>query len=297
MSFNTLFAVVFTLSFVITTNAQMITQSGFAGFNAAHENVAYTGSRETISAVTVMNSQRYESVSAPRVTTFLIHSPLKKSKIGIGLSYSQTKQWMLTNQRVGLLGSYRVDLNSTSNLRFGLNIGLSYSTFGGVNIRTILPDNVWHSYGHIGGLMGAGLLYTRKRAKYGMSIPNMISPENQVFDNEISAPNYFLIINASNVFPVGESAIQLDSRLVTGWGNSYTRLILSPAFVFENKSWLGLQVKNLQWFGVQAGLHFAKHFDIGYSYEVLNNALSGISQELLLRFELNRDKNITPFLF
>lgn len=298
MNFGKLFLLAVCVGVFINSQAQEISQSGFLGFNAAHENAAYTGSRETISTVSTIRQQQYKSLKAPHSTSLLVHSPLKKSKISIGGVFYTTQNWIVTNQKIELLGSYRLDLNTTSNLRFGVNIGLANTKINASQIRTVHLDPLPSMQINITSpLLGVGFLYTREKAKYGLSVPNLAPFSSQFSDQDITSPNNYVIASATNLISIGESAIQLDSRLITGWGNNYTRIIFSPSFVFKNKSWLGVQVRNAQWLGVQAGLHFAKHFDIGYCYEVLNNELAGTTNEFLLRFELNKEENSNRFLF
>ena len=92
-------------------------------FNQMAINPGYAGSKEALSTTLLFRSQWTGIDGAPTTQTFSIHSPLRKKKVGLGLTIVTDQ--IGPKKSSGVLGaySYRIPLGK-GKLSFGLRLGV-----------------------------------------------------------------------------------------------------------------------------------------------------------------------------
>jgi len=139
-------------------------------FNGLAINPAYTGSREMLSVSLSHKSQWMGFEGAPSYNIFGVHTPLKKTSVGLGL--------LVMNESIGLrryTGFYvnyahRLTLGK-GKLALGLKAGLATGQFD--NLELGGDDNVFgeKSSSYLLPNFGAGVYYYLKNFYAGISVP------------------------------------------------------------------------------------------------------------------------------
>ena len=116
--------------FLATTmvSAQQLPQFTQYVYNTMSVNPAYAGSRETLNVTALHRNQWVGIDGNPTTSTFSAHSPVKFSRIGLGLTYINDQLGGENTNYVYGNFSYTVPLSQKVNMAFGLSAGAtSYS--------------------------------------------------------------------------------------------------------------------------------------------------------------------------
>ncbi len=277
-------------------------------FNTMLINPAYAGSRDVLSLNALYRKQWVNVPGAPETMTFSADAPIKKEKMGLGLT--------LFNDKIGVTNStgfygnyaYRIRLTNNSTLSMGANIGLTYYTANLTNVKYAddnSSDNAFSA--NITKWMpnlGLGLFYNTDKFYIGLSMPHVLN-NKLTNDPGVTARQYrqaYLlagyVFDLSNKFKLRPSAllkevsgapIQLDLNAniwmydLVAFGISY-RSLDAPLFMIE----------------IQATeqLRFGYAFDYSTSIKPDNN-LGRTTHEVMLRYEFGYDKSkmLTPRYF
>lgn len=276
------------LIFWQTATAQQDAQYTQYMFNTMSVNPAYAGSRGQLSIAALYRSQWVGLDGSPETFTVNLHSPIRNSNVGYGLSVVNDKIGEGTVQETYIDGlvSYTVDVSLKGKLSFGLKLGgnllnldfqqlqqredLKYREFVGTdNIENRFSPNV-----------GLGVYYHTNKFYVGLSAPNLLETEH--FDNSDSDVNGvdFLAKDRVNFYMITGYVFDLNDNLK-----------FKPALLTKVVGGAPLQVD------VSANFLFAEKFSFGaaYRWDAAVSALAGFQITDQIMLGLAYDKETTDF--
>jgi len=209
------------LLFIIwdNANAQQDAQYTQYMFNTMSVNPAYAGSRGQLSIAGLYRSQWVGLDGAPQTFTFNLHSPIRNSNIGYGISVVNDKIGEGTVQETYIDGlvSYTVDVSLQGKLSFGLKLGGNLLNLDFEQLRqrqgfeeAVATDNIENRFSPNVGL---GIYYHTNKFYAGLSAPNLLETEH--FDNSNSDANEidFLAKDRVNFYLITGYVFDLNDNL------------------------------------------------------------------------------------
>lgn len=263
-----------------TATAQQDPQFSQYQLNTISVNPAYAGSRGQLSFAGLYRSQWVGLAGAPETLTLNLHSPIRESKVGYGISIVNDNIGDGVVQETYLDGvvSYSLDVSRFAKLSFGLKVGgslinLDFNGLRNFDAETVQQDNIENRFSPNFGL---GVYYHTDKFYLGLSAPNIL--ETEFFDNGINdanSPN-FLAAQRINYFAIAGYVFDVGPTLK-----------LKPATLVKAVLGAPLQVD------VSASLLFNERFSLGaaYRFDAAVSALAGfqISDQLLLGLAYDRE--------
>ncbi len=255
-------------------------------YNTMSVNPAYAGSRGQLSIAGLYRSQWVGLDGAPQTFTFNLHSPIRNSNVGYGLSVVNDKIGEGTIQETYIDGliSYTVDVSLQGRLSFGLKLGGNLLNLDFEQLRqrqgfeeTVVTDNIENRFSPNVGL---GVYYHTNKFYVGLSAPNLLETEH--FDNSNSDANEidFLAKDRVNFYMITGYVFDLNDNLK-----------LKPALLTKIVGGAPLQVD------VSANFLFAEQFSFGaaYRWDAAVSALAGYQITDQIMVGLAYDKETTDF--
>ncbi|MCH8902855.1 MAG: type IX secretion system membrane protein PorP/SprF [Bacteroidetes bacterium] len=279
-------------------------------FNGLVLNPAYAGSREALTASTLIRSQWLKIDGAPVTQTFTANSPLLNEKIGVG--------FLLFHDQIGVMNSYgfygsyayHMKLNSKAKLSLGLQGGFSNYQVRWADITTIQsgdPVFTVNSPNLILPNFGLGTYYYSDKFFVGFSVPHLINNKIDFSKGSVSTErvahqmrHYFL--NAGYLMKIN-SNIKFKPTLFLKYVKSApVQLDLNGELIFYDAFWFGGSYRSGDAIVLLALYRLNKQVSLGYSYDFILSELNQYSKgshEVMLRFEFNyeKDKIISPRYF
>ncbi|MEO1013255.1 MAG: type IX secretion system membrane protein PorP/SprF [Bacteroidota bacterium] len=261
-------------------------------YNTVSINPAYAGSRGVLNVTALHRNQWTGLEGNPKTNTISIHTPIKFTNIGLGLSYiSDNLGFESTNYIYGDF-SYSVPLNDNVNMSFGLKAGLtSYSLEN--------PDDNDNFFANNGTLwspnFGAGIYMSSQRWFLGISSPRILNTDL----NE----GEFMALERNNYFAIGGVVLDLSRSLKFKPSVIYKFTDGAPAtydvsanFLLYDKLWLGATYRfnfanNI---GAIIDYQISKEIRVGYAYDLPTSEFRSYgsgTHEVLLIYEPFRKKS------
>ncbi len=284
-------------------------------FNQMVINPAYAGTRDALSAVIDIRKQWSGFDGAPQTQSFSFHGPLKKKRIGLGLSaYNDAIGPKRVTAAYGNI-SYILPLTNKLKLSFGLRAGIVNYVFdfnkinykdAGENIayanlatNKIKPD-------FDGGLFlksnsfYAGLSATHLNAAY-------IYKENIAFTNATGKQieydltyklNTHVFAIISKGFSIGENLVINPALIYKGTG-AIGNIDLNLNFLIKQRLWLGTFMRSDATIGALMQVVVTNNLRIGYSYDTGTNKIQkrlGNGHEIMIGFDFGtfKSKMLSP---
>jgi len=277
-----------------TVNAQQEIQNSFYMFNSSVLNPAYAGSRDALSVVLDYRNQWTGWKGAPQTSNIIIHTPLVRESIGVGLNVV-SDQVGPTNKTAAFGDfAYRLRLNKKNDrLCFGLRAGLDMIRNNFTNLKIndgtdpLATNNL--NFNTNAFNVGAGVYYYGQRHFIGLTAPKIIPnkmSEDALFTNSKQVLHYYLI---------GGYVFKLNSLwdLKPGFCVKYTQNApisadLNVSVLFNNKIWFGIMYRYGSAGGANVVYNVTKQLRIGYAYDYsLTNMgrYSPSTHEVILGFD------------
>ncbi|WP_430400547.1 PorP/SprF family type IX secretion system membrane protein [Flavobacterium sp.] len=280
-------------------------------YNTININPAYAGSRGVMSIFGLHRNQWVGLDGAPVTNTFALNTPIRNSRVGLGLSIINDKIGPSDENTFSVDVSYTIPTSEKFKLSFGIKgtANLLNVDFSRLNIYNegdlYSQQNVDNKFSPN---IGAGVYLHSNKTYFGFSVPNFL--ETKHFDKNSSSlasssvanerMHYYFI--AGHVFDLSGS-VKLKPAILTKVVNGAPlQLDLSANFLIHDKFTFGAAYRWDAAASLLAGFQVSESWLIGYSYDMettkLANYNSG-SHEFFLRFELfkNYDKVISPRFF
>ncbi|MBT8177993.1 MAG: type IX secretion system membrane protein PorP/SprF [Eudoraea sp.] len=298
-----LLASIFFLCMLISgLHAQQDAQYTQYMYNTMSVNPAYAGSRGQLSIAALYRSQWVGLDGAPKTQTLNLHSPIRNSKLGYGIS--------IVNDNIGdgvvqetyfdAVISYTLDVSEEGKLSFGLKAGgnllnLDFEGLRNFDNEPIQGNNIENRFSPN---LGLGLYYHTNIFYAGISAPNLL--ESDYFDNSQRDANsvQFLSTERINFYFITGYVIDLSSntkfkpalltKVVSG---APIQLDLSASFLFNEKFSLGAAYRWDAAVSALFGFQLSEQLMVGLAYdrettELGSTAFNDGSFEIFLRFEL-----------
>jgi type IX secretion system PorP/SprF family membrane protein len=284
-------------------------------FNTMSVNPAYAGSRGQLSVAALYRSQWVGLDGAPTTQTLNLHSPIRNSKLGYGISIvnDEIGDGVVQETFFDAVVSYTLDVSREGKLSFGLKVGgnllnLDFQQLRNFDAEPIAQDNIDNRFSPNFGL---GMYYHAERFYLGLSAPNLLQTE--YFDNSRQDANtvQFLSKERINFYLITGYVFDLNSyvkfkpALLTKMvGGAPLQVDFSANFMFNEKFTLGAAYRWDAAVSAMAGFQLSEQFMLGIAYDRETTALGGTqfndgSFEVFLRFELLKSFNrlVSPRFF
>ncbi|RDY58180.1 type IX secretion system membrane protein PorP/SprF [Flagellimonas nanhaiensis] len=283
-------------------------------FNTLSVNPAYAGSRGQLSFAGLYRSQWVGLDGAPETFTLNLHSPIRNSRLGYGISIVNDNigDGVVQETYLDAVVSYTLELARDAKLSFGLKAGGNMLSidFNGLRQRQIEVTNQNNIDNQFSPNFGLGLYYHTDRFYAGVSAPNIL--ETEYFDNDnsddsvnfLSAEriNFYLI--TGYVFDLGADLKFKPALLTKAVGGAPLQVDMSANFLFADKFSFGAAYRWDAAVSALAGFQVTDQIMIGLAYDRETTELGGTqfndgSFEIFLRLELLKSfqRTVSPRFF
>jgi type IX secretion system PorP/SprF family membrane protein len=271
-------------------------------FNTMSVNPAYAGSRGQLSVAALYRAQWVGVYGAPTTQTLNLHSPIRNSNLGYGLSIVNDEIGDGTVQETyfDAVLSYTIDVSLEGKLSFGLKAGGNLLNFDFTKLRNfdVEPVNSDNIENRFSPNIGIGMYYHTNKFYAGLSAPNLLQTEH--FDNSQRDANsvQFLSKERINFYLITGYVFDLNGNLkfkpallTKVVGGAPLQVDLSANFMFNDRFTFGAAYRWDAAVSAMAGFQISDQFMLGLAYDKETTELGGTrfndgSFEVFLRFEL-----------
>lgn len=314
---NYLIPLLFLLAFAQGLYAQQDAQYTQYMFNTLTVNPAYAGSRGQLSIAALYRSQWVGLDGAPTTQTLNLHSPIRNSRLGYGISVfnDEIGNGVVQETYFDAAVSYTLDVSLDAKLSFGLNFGGSLLNLDfeglrqvGVQTESLSTDNIENRFSPNFGL---GLYYHTNKFYVGLSAPDVL--ETEFFDEaeqdastvsflSTERINFYLI--TGYVFDLNGNLKFKPALLTKAVGGAPLQVDVSANFLFNDKFSFGAAYRWDAAVSALAGFQITDQLMLGLAYDRETTELGSAqfndgSFEVFLRFELVKSfqKLVSPRFF
>ena len=271
-------------------------------FNTMSVNPAYAGSRGQLSIAALYRSQWVGLDGAPKSQTLNLHSPIRNSKLGYGISIvnDEIGDGVVQETYFDAVLSYTIDVSLDGKLSFGLKAGgnllnLDFQGLRNFDVEPINQDNIENRFSPN---VGVGIYYHTDTFYAGLSAPNLLQTDH--FDNSQRDANsvQFLSKERINFYLITGYVLDLNSNLkfkpallTKVVGGAPLQLDLSASFMFNEKFTFGAAYRWDAAVSAMVGFQISEQLMLGLAYDRETTDLGGTqfndgSFEVFLRYEL-----------
>ena len=284
-------------------------------YNTMSVNPAYAGSRGQLSIAALYRSQWVGLEGAPKTQTLNLHSPIRNSRLGYGISIINDNigDGVVQETQFDAVLSYTVDVSLDAKLSFGLKVGgnmlsLDFNGLNNFDAENIQGDNIDNKFSPN---FGVGVYYHTDKFYAGLSAPNLV--ETQYFDNAQRDPNSVQFLSAERmtfyvitgyVFDLNNNFKFKPALLTKVVGGAPLQLDMSASFLFNDKFSFGAAYRWDAALSGMVGFQLSDQFMVGLAYDRETTELGGTqfndgSFEVFLRFELVKSfqRMVSPRFF
>ena len=294
--------IIFILLTTIGSYAQQEPMYSQYMFNPLTINPAYAGSRKVMSTSCIYRQQWLGIDGAPKTIFASFDTPIKKDKIGMGLTVTNDKIGITNQLNANFSTSYKIQVSRKASLAFGLQTGVTQFTadYGSVDFSktntSLLPDQAFSSsVNKITPNFGAGLYLSSDRYYLGFSAPKLIKNSfNGAFSTaqDLGSFKYGLsrhyFLTAGCLVKINEIYKLKPSFLVRAVAGAPIGVDINTNLWIKDVFGIGVSYRtNNAIVGIiEFQLNSQLRFGYGYDYALtrLSNVTSG-SHELLIRYE------------
>ena len=271
-------------------------------FNTMSVNPAYAGSRGQLSVAALYRSQWVGLDGAPKTQTLNLHSPIRNSKLGYGISIvnDEIGDGVVQETYFDAVLSYTLDVSLEGKLSFGLKVGgnllnLDFNGLRNFDVEPVNEDNIENKFSPN---IGIGFYYHTNNFYAGLSAPNLLQTSH--FDNgqrdansvqflSKERINFYLI--TGYVFDLNGNVKFKPALLTKVVGGAPLQVDFSGSFMFNEKFTLGAAYRWDAALSVMVGFQISEKLMLGLAYDRETTDLGGTqfndgSFEVFLRFEL-----------
>ncbi|MEC3966018.1 type IX secretion system membrane protein PorP/SprF [Flagellimonas halotolerans] len=283
-------------------------------YNTLSVNPAYAGSRGQLSFAGLYRSQWVGLDGAPETFTLNLHSPIRNSRLGYGISIVNDNigDGVVQETYLDAVVSYTIDVSMDAKLSFGLKAGgnmlsLDFNRLRNFDQEVVNQNNIDNRFTPNFGL---GIYYHSDKFYAGVSAPNVL--ESEYFDNGnsddgvnfLSAERMNIYLITGYVFDLGADLQFKPALLTKAVGGAPLQVDLSASFLFANRFSFGAAYR---WDAAVSGLvgfQVTDQIMLGLAYDRETTELGGTqfndgSFEVFLRLELLKSfqRTISPRFF
>ena len=312
---NILLPILLVITFFQSLTAQQDAQYTQYMFNTLSVNPAYAGSRGQLSFAGLYRSQWVGLEGAPETFTINLHSPIRNSRLGYGISIVNDNigDGVVQETYLDAVLSYTIDVSPTAKLSFGLKAGgnllsLDFQGLRNFDAEVVEQDNIDNQFSPNFGL---GIYYHTDKFYAGFSAPNIL--ETEFFDNNANDANSvnFLATERINfyfitgyVFDLGPDLMFKPALLTKAVGGAPLQVDISANFLFNERFSFGAAYRWDAAVSALAGFQVTDQIMLGLAYDRETTDLGGTqfndgSFEIFLRLELLKrfQRTVSPRFF
>ncbi len=262
-------------------------------------NPAYAGSQEALCTTIHYRNYLADFDGSPKTLSISVHTPLKKEKIGLGITLTTDK--IGVTDETNILGNYayRMDLGR-GKLALGLAFGMTVSTTDWTKLaaQDAGDDQLTQKFS-TGAKpnFSTGLYYTTRNYFLGLSVPLFLtnkfdsSTGKYKVSNDFSDYDYFL--NTGYIIKLGEDIRFFPSLLLKYHQGTGSELDINLQIIFKEKAWLGIGYRSNKSLVLLLQYQVNNQLRIAYSHDFLvgNAPYKFSSQGIMLNyvFKYNTD--------
>lgn len=293
---------------VMVANAQQDAMYTHYSFNMLGINPAYAGSREAMTLTALNRSQWVGFEGAPKTQSFTIHSPIAKTKMGIGLSFVNDKIGPVNNTSFQGNYAYKLKFKYGGQLAMGINggINLLQANLTGLqaeNSNDFTISNNTRNYMTLN--FGVGAYYTQGRYFAGFSVPKLLKNKlDPSSPSTLNTEQYHVYLTGGAMLDLNSTVAFRPTALVKITKGAPLQTDLTAMFVFQKTVELGAMFRTGDAFGFLVGYNLPSHIRIGYSFDwsygLQTSRVNGGSHELMLRYDFiskTRKRIVSPRYF
>jgi type IX secretion system PorP/SprF family membrane protein len=284
---KTLFSTLFFFCIFCLCNAQQDPLYSLYLNNPFVINPAYAGINNLLYTQFAYRTQWVGLGGNPTTMNFSGHTSVYDNKGGIGLQVLQDRIGENKNTEAQAAFSYKLNF-SRSTLSFGMQAGLmNFSNSpDDLTIRDGGDPN-FASYSQFTFNMGAGVMLKSDRYFVGLSAPRMLPAKIQNGGTDFQVYHQALYLTGAYMFILSSDVSFKPTVLLRGTKNAPVSTDLHANFSFRHAYGLGVFTRNLNSYGVSAGLQYNK-LQFAYLFEIPTNRSVGprfISHEVMVSFK------------
>lgn len=276
-------------------------------YNTMAINPAYAGTRDVLSIFGLHRTQWVGLDGAPVTNNFSLHTPLKNSNMGLGLSFVNDRIGPSDENTISVDFAYRIPMSENSTLSLGLKATANLLNVDYTKLNIYDPTDVQFQNNvdnRFSPNFGAGAYWYSDKYYLGLSVPNFLETKHYDDNNSSSLARermhyYFM---GGYVFDIGGDFKFKPAFLSKFVSGAPLQVDLTANFMYNEKFILGAAYRWDAAVSLLAGFQITNKLLIGYSYDMettkLANYNSG-SHEIFLRFELfnKMEKVYSPRFF
>jgi type IX secretion system PorP/SprF family membrane protein len=276
-------------------------------YNTMAINPAYAGTRDVLSLFGLHRTQWVGLDGAPVTNNFSLHTPLKNSNMGLGLSFVNDRIGPSDENTISVDFAYRIPMSENSTLSLGLKATANLLNVDYTKLNIYDPTDVQFQNNvdnRFSPNFGAGAYWYSDKYYLGLSVPNFLETKHYDDNNSSSLARermhyYFM---GGYVFDIGGDFKFKPAFLSKFVSGAPLQVDLTANFMYNEKFILGAAYRWDAAVSLLAGFQITNKLLIGYSYDMettkLANYNSG-SHEIFLRFELfnKMEKVYSPRFF
>ena len=312
---NVLFAILSIGTLFQSVFAQQDAQYTQYMFNTLSVNPAYAGSRGQLSFAGLYRSQWVGLDGAPETFTLNLHSPIRNSRLGYGVSIVNDNigDGVVQETYLDAVLSYTIDVAQNAKLSFGLKGGGNFLSLDFQGLRNfdeevVQQDNIDNQFTPNFGL---GVYYHTDKFYAGLSAPNIL--ETEFFDNSATDANSinFLATERINFYFITGYVFDLNGNLkfkpallTKAVGGAPLQVDISANFLFNEQFSFGAAYRWDAAVSALAGFQVTEQIMLGLAYDRETTELGGTrfndgSFEIFLRLELLKrfQRTVSPRFF
>ena len=255
-------------------------------FNTMSVNPAYAGSRGQLSVAALYRSQWVGLDGAPKTQTLNLHSPIRNSKLGYGISIvnDEIGDGVVQETYFDAVLSYTLDVSLEGKLSFGLKVGgnllnLDFNGLRNFDVEPVNEDNIENKFSPN---IGIGFYYHTNNFYAGLSAPNLLQTSH--FDNgqrdansvqflSKERINFYLI--TGYVFDLNGNVKFKPALLTKVVGGAPLQVDFSGSFMFNEKFTLGAAYRWDAALSGMVGFQISEKLMLGLAYDRETTDLGG----------------------
>lgn len=280
-------------------------------YNTISVNPAYAGSRGSMNIFALHRTQWVGLDGAPITNNVSIHTPLRDTNIGLGLSIVNDKIGPSDENDIALDFSYRIPISDDYKLSFGLKASANLMSVDFSKL-TYFPGDASFDNNNIDNKfspnIGLGFYFYSDNTYVGLSAPNLLETEH--FDRYAGAGSESYVtkeklhyyLTAGHVFDLNAFVKFKPSILTKLVQGAPLQVDLSTNFLINEKFVVGVAYRWNAAVSAMVGFQATHSWFIGYAYDMETTRLSHYnsgSHEIFLRYELfnKYDRIVSPRFF
>lgn len=269
-------------------------------------NPAALSTFDRISGAILFNAQMVGFKGAPIVGAVDVSFPIGKTGLVIGGLIQQDKIGATYKSTIGLGIAYRIKLNPTNYLAFGLNANayMINADFTQLNVQDPTDPSLTANFNTFWSPnFKIGAYYFRKNLYVGFAVGNILTVNLPNYLNpnpSISArfQDVHFYINAGWQYRFGNNAWKFQpSCLIKQISGSPTQFDINVQFLYHEAFGFGVSYRTLNTLMVQMNYTHKEMFQIGYAFNMglgFANRTNFTGHEVMVGFKLPQTKNRIP---